>query len=137
MKQKIVNEIRLTSVVFATTIGFLLLLIFGLRNAHNLIGTISTIVIFGGGLVFCFVCFLMMFELICLSEDKIISYKILKRVQISYDEIVSIQDTEKNVPGYTVEQAWEIVSSSQRVICVIKSKKREKIIAQLKKRIKE
>ena len=68
-------------------------------------------------------------ELIVFYEDRIVSSKLFRRVEICYDEIVDIKETIVELS----ENAWQIIANSNRVINVIKrglitTKKRKKLM---------
>lgn len=69
-------------------------------------------------------------ELIVFYEDRIVSSKLFRRVEICYDEIVDIKETRV---GLSDEKAWQIIANSNRVINVTKrglitTKKRKKLM---------
>ena len=78
---------------------------------------------------------LMFFELIMVYDNKVVSIKVFKRVEIYYSDIVSISEINKDGMGAGgIAPVWEIKSIEEKAIYFVRSKRRKKIIELIKQK---
>ena len=131
-----INAVRCT--VLYLILGFLYipLIVFCVMGTDGY-STFICMAVFGGFLMLLIVGFLISFELIFFNRDRIVSIKAFRRIQIFYTEISNINATKKEMGTEIIEDVWEIQTDSEKTIYLIRSKKRDKIMEEIKNSIKE
>ena len=136
MKKKFLNDIfaiivALLMIAFSAACMILALINPRYQEPAKIVGLA---VCFGFFMILGIVLLSLVFELIYVYENKIVSVKIFKRTEIFYNEIVSIRNTDKNW-GIGTWPSYEFSDSSKNKIEILSSKKRDKIVEEIKSKI--
>ena len=108
--------------------SFAILLVLSLTNTDNFSNIIIFITVFGGFLILSVVCFFLTLEVIFFYEDRLISIKLFRRVEIFYSEISTINKTHKRgMGGGGIEPVWEIKTHYEKAVYLIRTKKERKL----------
>lgn len=136
MKNKFLNSPILENVLFLLEIAFTTTcMIFSSRDPKSpTYGRVFTAMSFGFFAILGLVLLALCFEVIYVYENKIVSVKIFKRTEIFYNEIVSVRNAHKNF-GIGSNPSYEISDSSKNKIEILSSKKRDKIVEEIKSKI--
>lgn len=136
MKKKFLNIPIWESIVFFLGIAFTTTcMIFSSRDPkYPTYGRVGLAVSFGSFTILGLVLLAILFKLVYVYEDKIVSVNIFKRTEIFYNEIVSIRNATRN---YCLgdHPLYEISDSAQRKIEILSSKKTDKIVEEIKSKI--
>ena len=132
MNKKVVNDIRSLLLFVPMIAFFVILLVLSLTNTDNSNNILIFIVVFGGGGLLSVVCLALTFEVIHFYQDRLISIKLFRHVEIIYSEISTINRTNKiGIGGAGIEPVWEIKTHCEQTVYLIRTKKREKIIKEI------
>ena len=138
MKKKILNDIRSLILITIIITVLAVLLMLSLISTTDLGDIVIFISVYGGFLIASITWLLLTFEIIFFSDDRIVSIKLFRRIEIFYSEISNINAIDKRGIGAGgIESVWQIQTYCPKTIYVIKSRKREKIIEEIKNSIKK
>ncbi|MBQ8689017.1 MAG: hypothetical protein IJ515_01475 [Clostridia bacterium] len=135
MKKRLLNDVNSVVLLSATAIGFLLALIGAIASDYSVAAKAVVALVFGAFLLLNLIGFVWVFEIIELYDDKIISRKLCKKVDLLYNEITAIREIDKlgmGVGGTTA--VWEIEACGKPSVCIARTKKRKEIIELIKQK---
>ncbi len=139
MKKRFINDFYMFVICLTGSALDTLLLVaalIGVSDGSNpIVSVVSISVLLGGMSLFFLFRGLFTFEMITVEEDKIRSWKLLRKMEILYDNIDRITEEDARDLGVTgVERVWCMTDSLGNSIRVVRFKRRKKYVDAIRKR---
>ena len=136
MKKRFINDWTAFCYLMFCIIGCIPFLIITFLSGPG-IGQYVLFCFFGGLELISLVIFIINFDIIIISDDKITRWKIFKRKTILYSEIQSIKEMHNIGAGMGVNDYWEIRSFDDEIIDFLRGERRKKFVETIQNKIKD